>query len=196
MFVLRQMRISDLDQVMVVNKRCFTIPWPERVFRIELGSSSFSHWVVLETNPPEHKSRGLLSFLRRREQQQVIGFGGFWLINGEAHISNIGVDPQYQGRGLGELLLVTMMKRAMQLNASWTSLEVRISNDPAIRLYEKYNYQVAGRKKSYYHDNGEDAYLMNLRPLNNNLWSLLDRNMAQLAARLKWEDYFLSAEEL
>ena len=195
MYVLRPMNLRDLSSVMVVNARCFSSPWPAHIFEVELSTNSYSHWVVVEIESEQNGNGRFAGWLRRRPERRIVGFGGFWLINGEAHISNIGVDPDYQRRGLGELLLLTMVKRAMELNADWTSLEVRTSNRAAISLYEKYQFRVAACKKRYYRDDGEDAYWMIIKPLMGSYWTTLEEHTQQLAHRLEWHDRFLIAEE-
>ena len=84
----------------------------------------------------------------------------------EAHITTIAVDPDFQGNGIGELLLVALIDRAKQIGARWLTLEVRVTNDVAQRLYEKYTFKEMGIRRRYYSDNGEDAYIMWSPPLN------------------------------
>lgn len=90
----------------------------------------------------------------------ILGFAGMWLAVGEAHVVTIAVRPESRGRGLGELLLASLIDLACQLEVSTLYLEVRVSNVGAKRLYEKYGF-VGGRlRKRYYSDNGEDALEM------------------------------------
>jgi ribosomal-protein-alanine N-acetyltransferase len=95
----------------------------------------------------------------------VAGFAGMWTVFDEAHITTIGVDPAYRGRGLGELLLVTLLDEAVRRGANWLTLEVRVSNEVAQRLYRKYGFGIHSTRRRYYSDNGEDAYIMWSRPL-------------------------------
>ena len=88
-----------------------------------------------------------------------------WTVYDEAHITTIGVDPDYRGRGFGELLLLALFDEAIRRGTTWVTLEVRVSNDAAQALYEKYGMHVHGRRKRYYSDNGEDAYVMWSRSL-------------------------------
>jgi ribosomal-protein-alanine N-acetyltransferase len=105
---------------------------------------------------------GLLNVVRLPEPTPdvIVGLGGFWCAVGEAHISTIAVHPDWRGRGLGEALLASMLKLGMELGAKESVLEVRISNKVAIGLYRKYGYKVLTRRKRYYRDNNEDAWLM------------------------------------
>jgi ribosomal-protein-alanine N-acetyltransferase len=83
----------------------------------------------------------------------------------EAHITTIGVLPEYRGNGLGELLMVTLCTEAMRHGAEWVTLEVRVSNESAQALYRKYGFTQQGIRRRYYSDNGEDAYIMWSPPL-------------------------------
>jgi ribosomal-protein-alanine N-acetyltransferase len=90
----------------------------------------------------------------------ILGFAGMWLAFDEAHVATIGVDPDFRGRGLGELLLVAMFDEAFRRHTNWLTLEVRVSNTPAQALYQKYGFYEQGRRKRYYSDNNEDALIM------------------------------------
>jgi ribosomal-protein-alanine N-acetyltransferase len=93
-------------------------------------------------------------------RQYIVGFSGIWLLVDEAHITNIAVRPQYQGRGLGELLLIATIDLARGLKASSMTLEVRASNLVAQNLYSKYGFIQMGIRRGYYLDNHEDAVIM------------------------------------
>jgi ribosomal-protein-alanine N-acetyltransferase len=88
-----------------------------------------------------------------------------WVVYDEAHITTIGVDPAYRGRGFGELLLLALFDEAIRRGATWVTLEVRVSNDVAQQLYQKWGMSVQSRRPHYYSDNGEDAYVMWSRSL-------------------------------
>ena len=95
----------------------------------------------------------------------ILGFAGMWILYDEAHITTIGVDPRYRGRGLGELLLIDLYDEALRRGAGWLTLEVRVSNTAAQELYRKYGFTVQGTRRRYYSDNNEDAYIMWSRSL-------------------------------
>jgi ribosomal-protein-alanine N-acetyltransferase len=78
----------------------------------------------------------------------------------EAHITTIGVEPAMRGRGLGELLLMDLFDEARRRNATWVTLEVRVTNATAQNLYRKYGFTIEGRRPRYYSDNNEDAFVM------------------------------------
>jgi ribosomal-protein-alanine N-acetyltransferase len=100
--------------------------------------------------------RGILSSVA---ESRVIGYVGFRFQTTEAHISTIAVHPAWRGRGLGELLLLTAVEKALEMEMSKLSLEVRPSNTMAQRLYHKYGFRFTGVHRGYYRD-GEDAWLM------------------------------------
>ena len=117
----------------------------------------------------------------------VIGYGGLWLMVDEAHVTSVAVHPQFRGQGLGELLMLSLMEVALRLDARFVTLEVRVSNAVARKLYEKLGFRQAGIRPRYYTDNNEDAVVM---------WSdevrappfrerLAERQRA-LAGRLTW----------
>jgi len=89
----------------------------------------------------------------------IVGYGGFWLMAGEAHITTIAVRPELRRRGIGELLLVAMLDRATELGAEVATLEVRVSNIAAQTLYRKYGFRQVGLRRRYY-SNNEDALIM------------------------------------
>ena len=78
----------------------------------------------------------------------------------EAHITNIAMRESYRRRGVGELLLISIIDLSTELNARFITLEVRVSNTTAQSLYHKYGFNQAGLRRGYYTDDGEDAILM------------------------------------
>jgi ribosomal-protein-alanine N-acetyltransferase len=94
------------------------------------------------------------------ELEQVVGYTGMWLMVDQAHITTVAVDPPYRGEGVGELLLVALLERTLELGAETATLECRVSNTIAQRLYRKYTFRETGIRKRYYSDDGEDAIIM------------------------------------
>lgn len=131
-----------LDIERVVN----TAPWSEKSFRNEL------------THPHGY-------FLVAIGDGKIVGYGGFWMVIDEAHITTVAVAPEYQRRGIGRKLMLELLKHAKDKNMSCSTLEVRAGNEPAIKLYEQLGYIIAARRKSYYPDNQEDALVMWLHKL-------------------------------
>jgi ribosomal-protein-alanine N-acetyltransferase len=95
----------------------------------------------------------------------LVGYAGLWLMVDEAHVTTIGVNPEYRGQGVGELLFLGLVDISREMKAQRMTLEVRVSNASAQALYRKYGLEVAGMRKRYYSDNGEDAYIMWSEPL-------------------------------
>lgn len=180
------MTLPDVPEVAQVERRCFTNPWPATAYRRELRLPDQNYYVVLRDVPdlprPEAGTvgngssgrageglRGLprlalasLPFGRKPEPREgrLIGFAGMWIMYDEAHVTTIGVEPEYRGQGLGELLLVALFDEALRRGAASLTLEVRVSNEPAQALYRKYGFTIQGTRKRYYSDNNEDAHIM------------------------------------
>ena len=83
-----------------------------------------------------------------------------WAILEEAHITILGIHPQYQRLGFGQLLLYTLMKSAWKRGLERATLEVAASNTPALSLYHKFGFQDVGRRRGYYQQTGEDALIL------------------------------------
>jgi [ribosomal protein S18]-alanine N-acetyltransferase len=190
MFVVRPMRTQDITPMMVVNERCFSNPWSAWTVKIDIERNPNSTWLLLEEIPGERAPRlgKLLGWLNPHPSNVIMGFVAFWIIRGESHITSIAIDPNYRGCGWGEVLLTSVLWRSIEWGAQFSSLEVRVSNHGAIHLYQKYNYQIMGRRASYYHDNNEDAYIMSTSPFNAIYHAMLRARVEQLARRLDWQD--------
>ncbi|MBD2083981.1 ribosomal protein S18-alanine N-acetyltransferase [Coleofasciculus sp. FACHB-542] len=93
-------------------------------------------------------------------ERSLVGIGCLWAILEEAHITILGVHPNYRGQGLGQALLYALLKKAWKRRLEWATLEVRASNRPAQSLYEKFGFQEVGRRRRYYKDTGEDALIL------------------------------------
>lgn len=90
----------------------------------------------------------------------LMGYAGTWQILEEAHITNIAVSPDYRRKKVGEALLTTIINDCRNNGIKYITLEVRVSNTPAINLYEKYGFKSLGTRKGYYQNNNEDALIM------------------------------------
>lgn len=137
----RPMIEADLDRVMQIENAAFSHPWSRNLFAD--GIQSYDCWVMFEGD-------------------EQVGHGVIQIILDEAHLLNITVRPQSQGKGLGLKLLEHLMDRAMQLKARECFLEVRASNQSAYRLYERYGFNEIGRRRDYYPaaEGREDALVM------------------------------------
>lgn len=90
----------------------------------------------------------------------LVGIGCYWAIVEEAHITVLGIAPEYQRQGLGQTLLYALLASAHKRGLERATLEVRISNQSARALYEKFGFQEAGKRRRYYQDTGEDALVL------------------------------------
>jgi ribosomal-protein-alanine N-acetyltransferase len=198
-FRLDYMTLDDVNEVGRVERRCFANPWPPSAYRRELRYPEQNYYIVLRDLTGEGRrpeigqptgfgrlglSRLVSSLARRNDDPPdgpgIAGFAGMWVMYEEAHITTIGVDPVYQGQGLGELLLVALFEEAINRDAAQLTLEVRVSNRVAQRLYEKYLMSVQSVRPRYYTDNGEDAWVMVSRPLRDDSFLALFNDRRQL----------------
>lgn len=133
---------EDVDEILWVEESSFSSPWTRAMFEEEVKNQELCHYLIA------------------RQQNHVVGYMGFWLVQDEAHITNLAVHPAFRRRQIAERLLLATMKWAMRLGARRATLEVRASNQPAIRLYEKHGFKLIAIRRAYYNDNKEDALIM------------------------------------
>lgn len=136
------MKEEDISQIVAIEEASFAIPWTAEAFERELKMNEYAHYVVMET------------------EEGILGYCGLWIILDESHITNIAVLPQYRGQRLGEALLQEVMNKARALGGNTMTLEVRVSNEVAKKLYRKFGFQNGGIRKRYYTDNYEDGLVM------------------------------------
>ncbi len=158
--VIEDMTVDDISAVQLVENASFPIPWPANAFRHELTQNRNAHYIVA------------------KEGDHIVGYAGLWLSLDEAHITTFAVLPDYRRRKIGERMLVALFDKSEKLGAEWLTLEVRASNLPAQKLYEKYGFRPAGIRRRYYSDNNEDAIIM---------WTdrLRDRSVRDRLAKLR-----------
>jgi len=137
---IRQLAYADLPHVIAIERRAFPTPWSLAMFVLELSKPSGICLVALEEGV-------IVGYLVCSRYDTV------W------HLMNIAVEPRRQRHGIASALLERLFERADRPSAQYT-LEVRTSNDGAIRLYERFGFHAAGRRRAYYHDNREDALIM------------------------------------
>lgn len=177
------MRPEDIPEVMVIEHVAFSAPWSARAYDYELHYNEMAHYYVARPSYPRttpdstvnahaavsKRRPSIFERFSRSEKKPVpasngttpvVGYGGLWLMIDEAHISTIASHPDWRGKGIGELLLFAMIENSMEIGAQLVTLEVRVSNTAAQSLYRKYGFLVAGTRRGYYSDNGEDAYIM------------------------------------
>jgi ribosomal-protein-alanine N-acetyltransferase len=189
MFYVEPMEQADVATVAAIEREVFTLPWSSSAFGYELRANPMSHYVVARTRFVARKA------VDEDLDPSIVGYGGFWMMLDEAHVCTLAVNPDWQRRGVGELLLSSMIEMAAQLGASFVTLEVRVSNLPAQRLYEKYGFAPAGRRKGYYSDNREDALIMSTESITTAGYrSRLNRLRRMLEQRLRLEQSERSLE--
>jgi ribosomal-protein-alanine N-acetyltransferase len=142
---LDRMRVRDLDEVVAIERASFTLPWSRGAFIYEMEQNRVARcWVM-------------------REREHVVGYVCLWEIGDEVHVTNIAVHPDSRRRGLGRMLLSSILDDARRRQLRVVGLEVRPSNQEALGLYDSFGFKVVGRRKGYYYDTGEDALVMELR---------------------------------
>ena len=144
------MREADVATVQEIEREIFATPWPRNAYYRELASRASAHYMV-ET-PSGYKSSEL--------DPAIVGYGGMWRMYDEAHVTTIGVRHDLHHRGYGRILFAGLVQAAYDIGAKWVTLEVRTSNENAMKMYEGFSFKVIGRRKGYYTDNGEDAIVM------------------------------------
>lgn len=144
---IEPMRLEDLDDVQRIEQASFSTPWPENAYRSELMTNR------------------LASYLVARIDGRIVAYGGMWLMVDEAHITTFAVHPAWRRQRVGERLLLAFLDLAVDRRAREATLEVRLSNLAARRLYEKYGFRPVGLRPRYYRDNNEDALIMTTDPL-------------------------------
>ncbi|WP_077324404.1 ribosomal protein S18-alanine N-acetyltransferase [Virgibacillus siamensis] len=140
--VLRDMKLSDTSDVMLVETASYDAPWPEDIFHQEIANNHYAHYYVAVADG------------------KIVGYAGMWLVIDDAQITNIAISPEHRGQKYGQKLFYHMMKQAVLMGAKRMSLEVRESNIPAQRMYRKFGLVPGGIRKNYYTDNQEDAIVM------------------------------------
>ena len=145
--VIEAMRLEDLDEIQRIEQASFTTPWPPNAYRSELTTNR------------------LASYLVARAEGRIVAYGGMWLMVDEAHITTFAVHPAWRRQRIGERLLIAFLDLARDRHAREATLEVRLSNLGARRLYEKYGFRPVGLRPRYYSDNHEDALIMTTEPL-------------------------------
>lgn len=143
---LKPLTAQYLDEVVALDQQCLGGLWSLDGYQRELNSP--------------HSSLLTLSIVSETKISEImIGIGCFWAILEEAHITILGIHPDFQGQGLGKILLFYLLKEAGERQLERATLEVKESNQVAISLYEKFGFKLAGKRKKYYQDTGEDALI-------------------------------------
>lgn len=142
MRTIKKMTEVEVKQVAAIAAEVFVHPWTEQGFADAL--------------PMENAC-----FLLAVEKDTVLGYCGLYMAADEGEILNVAVKPEYQNQGIADELLKALIQEGRRQGISRFFLEVRVSNEPAIRLYEKNGFVKQGIRKGFYKELKEDAYVMN-----------------------------------
>ena len=186
--LVRPMTLDDIAQVMEVEQQSFPTIWPPTAFKREIQHNRLGRYLVAvqrrrdaeesgngaspEGDPPPSSLGRLVGGLRHildgdktppeERNELVVGFVGVWLLIDEAHIVTIAVRDGHRRRGVGELLLIAAIETTRLTGQTVVTLECRVSNAVALRLYEKYGFQQVGIRPRYYSDDHEDACILSV----------------------------------
>lgn len=140
-YIIRPMEVSDTEQVEMIEKQIFSIPWSQKSFE-DACQSNDNIYLVCEMNG------------------QIAGYCGLWTVLGEGNITNMAVSGGFRRLGIAETLMKEMEKQGMSKNVFTYFLEVRKSNEAAVNLYKKMGYVQIGVRKNFYEKPVEDALVM------------------------------------
>ena len=136
---LRPMTADDVEAILGLERSIFPTPWTEGILRDELAADRRTYLVA-------------------EEGGEIVGYGGVMIVLEDAHITNLAVDPAARGRGVAKRLFLDLAEGALDDGAEHLTLEVRMSNLDARRLYSRFGFAPVGIRKDYYVD--EDALIM------------------------------------
>ncbi len=146
--VIRKMSMQDVPAVSLIDRMSFSLPWPEHSFQYEVS-----------------ENRSARCFVAEAEDKRIAAMIVSWIIVDEMHIATIATHPDFRRQGIGELILREALLDGKGMGAHLAFLEVRAGNEPAQAMYRKFGFEATGKRPRYYRDNGEDAILMTLEPL-------------------------------
>jgi len=144
--IIREMVESDLPDICLIEREIFSDPWSEEDFHNSFTAQNNGYLVAEVTG-------------------RIVGYCGYWGIVGEGYIYNVAVKKEFRKHQIGYLMLKEMIKQASDRGITAFTLEVRCSNEAAIRLYERLGFERAGLRKDFYSKPKEDAVIMWLKPI-------------------------------
>lgn len=139
--IVRSMEISDLDEIVNIEKDLYKVPWNYNQFKYELEENEFSYMFILENN-------GV-----------IVGYYGFWVMFENVDITKVSIRKEFQGMKLSNVLMSDCFNRVLSLGCEKINLEVRVDNFKAINLYKKHGFEELIVRKDYY-GKGEDALIL------------------------------------
>jgi ribosomal-protein-alanine N-acetyltransferase len=139
---ITRMRRRHLRGIMAIERQVYPRPWSPSLF-------------VSEMTTPRNRA-----YLVALEGRTVVGYGGLISYGDEAHVTTIAVDPRYQRLKIGTRVLYELVQEALELAARAVSLEVRVTNWGAQRMYGRFGFRPVGVRRNYYQETNEDALVM------------------------------------
>ncbi len=140
---ITKMTNDDIDDVVAIEEEAYgEHHWSKSSFYDEM-SNNLAHYYSAKTS-----------------DGKLVGYAGTWHILDEGHITTIAVKKDYMRKHIGEAIIVKILEDCYDSGIKYLTLEVRVSNTPAINLYTKYGFNSLGTRKGYYQDNNEDALIM------------------------------------
>ena len=198
---LRRLRKDDITEVVEIEREAFSPMWVSSPFRRDLNNRRACYLVACiepdDFEPPSpgdaiETPRSWLSRLAGRlgfggdesaadvkDDFAIAGYVSVWYQGDEAHIVEIAVRETLRGNGIGELLLIGSLREAVAYGSHVMTLEARVSNFIAQRLYEKYSFKSVGIRKGYYSDNREDAVIMTTSPIHTEEYGRMFRELQE-----------------
>lgn len=144
--IVRKARLEDGAGIYAVEEDAFSVPWSLDSIKRDLANEERTMYYVLE-----------------REDGLIAGYAGLWKVLDEGQITNIALRKIFRRQGYGELLVRVLMEAAWEAGCTDIFLEVRVSNQAALRFYRKLGYEVLSVRKNYYSNPVEDAFIMDCK---------------------------------
>jgi len=141
--VISEMKESDIERILAIEKRSFITPWTKKMINETLSSPISISFIIEESNT-------------------LLGYIMLYSVLNEAHILNLATNPDYRRKGYASQLVRHIIEYCVKRGISDFFLEVRDSNIKAIKLYRMFGFEVVGKRKGYYTDTHEDALVMQL----------------------------------
>ena len=130
---------KDAQFIAEIERSCFSTPWTvEQII----------------------SSEDTTAFFLAKDGEKVIGYGGMYTVLDEGYVTNIGVLPEYRRKGIGSKIVKELINFSIEKSLSFITLEVRVSNVAAIELYKTFEFNEVGRRKNFYRNPTEDAFIM------------------------------------
>jgi ribosomal-protein-alanine N-acetyltransferase len=144
---------DEIDAVLAVEQTSFSNPWTRDMYLAELNNEGVSFVFVARVATDAAGAGG-------PSGDDIVGFVAFWRVFDELHLNNLAVVPEMRRQGVGTALLERVLSEGERLGATRTTLEVRRSNEVALKLYERFGFSVAGARRAYYTHPEEDALIL------------------------------------